>query len=104
MRWYRAKTYALAVVGTDATRNPVTELRETGNEILARSAPWAATHTATDGNGFDLVERTLLTKASQELLEGIAAIEYRGTLYEVVNVNHEAPTAAITVRTAKDGV
>lgn len=104
MRWYRAVAYARVEVGKDETRNPVTNLVETGKSILVRAAPWAPTTSETEGNRFDMVSRTFLTKASPSLLEGAAAIKVRGALYEIDHINHEAPTTAISVRRCvKDG-
>lgn len=104
MRWYRATTYRRVEVGKDATRNPVTELRETGESVLVRTPPWSAERDDTDGNRFDMVNRTFLTKASPKLLEGIAAVRVRGVLYSVEGVNHDAPTTAIRVGRCKDGL
>lgn len=104
MRWYRAITYRRVEVGKDATRNPVTELRETDESILVRTPPWSSERDETEGNRFDMVRRTFLTKASAKLLEGVAAIRVRGALYTVDGVNHEAHTTAISVRRCKDGL
>lgn len=104
MRWYRAITYERVEVGVDATRNPVTELRETGESILVRTPPWSAEAGGSDGNRFDMVNRTFLTKASAKLLDGIAAIRVRGVLYAVDGVNGDAHVTAISVSRCKDGV
>lgn len=104
MRWYRADTYRRVQMGTDATRNPVTELRATGEHVLVRTPPWSAERDDTDGNRFDIVRRTFLTKASPSLLEGIEAVKVRGALYTVEGVSHEASVTAISVRRCKDGL
>lgn len=102
MRWYRATLYERAVVGTDATRNPVTELRATGQQVLVRTAPAAPAPAGTDGNRFDAVRRTFVTRASAAALDGAAAIEVRGRLYAIDSVTSEAsPTVISASRTEK---
>lgn len=104
MRWYRALTYKRVQVGTDETRNPVFELQETGDSILVRTALYAPTHDATDGNQFDMVQRTFLTKSRAELLQDVVAIKVRGVLYEVESMTQEAMPTAVRVKRCKDGI
>lgn len=104
MKWYKAVTYRRAKVGTDATRNPVTRLEPTGASVLVRTAPWAPKPGGSDGNRHDAAERTLLTMADPALLDGVAAVELGGELYEVVRVTRGAVPAAVTVgRCMRDG-
>lgn len=103
MRWYRAYTYHREVVGTDETRNPVTELVETGDSILVRTPPWMREKDDTEGNRFDVISRTFLTKAKPELLKGVAAVKIGEKLYTVEGMTHEAPTVTLSVRRCKDG-
>ena len=95
MRWYRALIYKRVQVGTDETRNPVFELQETGDSILVD---------ATDGNQFDMVQRTFLTKSRPELLQDVVAIKVRGVLYEVESMTQEAMPTAVRVKRCKDGI
>lgn len=104
MRWYRAETYRNTMTGTDETHNPTYELQPTGETILVRSAPWKPSHDSTEGNQFDMVQRTFLTRARPDLLDGVVAIKVRGALYEVTGMNHEAVPTAISVRRCKDGL
>lgn len=103
MKWYRAKTYARTEVGTDALHNPIFEEIETGESILVRLAPTASNHDSTEGNSFDEVERTYLTKARRSLLEDISSIEVKGRRYEVIHVTIDSDPSAIRVRRCKDG-
>jgi hypothetical protein len=101
MKWYEATVYERVQVGTDATRNPITELAETDTVILVRTAPMAPRHDATEGNQFDIVERTFLTKAQKSLVEGAAALMVGGELYEVEHVAEWGDPIAIRVKRCK---
>lgn len=104
MKWFRATTYKRVQTGTDATRNPVYELQATGDSILVRSAPCSPSRDSTDGNAFDLIERTFITRAAPEFLEGIAAIEVGGVLYGFDGMMRDAAPTAMRVRRCKDGI
>ena len=101
MKWYEATVYERVEVGTDATRNPIYELNETPTKLLVRTAPKAPRHDATEGNQFDIVERTFLTKARKSLLEGAAALEIGGELYEIEHVAEWQEPIAIRVKRSK---
>jgi len=101
MRWYEATVYERVQVGTDATRNPIYELRETDRVILVRTAPAAPRHDSTEGNQFDIVGRTFLTKARKELLEGAAALEVGGELYEIERIAEWQEPIAVRVKRCK---
>ena len=103
MRWHRAPTYRRVEVGVDETRNPVTELRATGESVLVRHAPWIAADDETAGNAFGMVSRTFITKARPDLLEDVDAIEVGGRVYEVTGMTRGAATTAIKAERAKDG-
>ena len=101
MKWYEATIHKRVRTGTDATHNPTYELQETETVILVRTAPMAPRHDSTEGNQFDLVERTFLTKARAELLEDAAAIEVCGELYEVERVATWGNPIALRVKRCK---
>lgn len=104
MKWYRAKIYERVETGRDATNNPVYELQATDKTILVRTAPQVSKRDNTEGNRFDLVNRTFLTKAQMSLLDGAAAIEVAGVLYSLESVSSwEAPVALKVKRTLKQG-
>lgn len=105
MRWYEATLYEAVEVGTDATHNPVRELRRTDRMVLVRTAPRTASHDANEGNMFDLEERTLLTRADPEAIRGAAACEVCGTLYDITGVSSREALVALRVRRCKgDGL
>lgn len=104
MKWYRAKIYERVETGRDATNNPVYELQATDKTILVRTAPQTPNRDNTEGNRFDLVNRTFLTKAQMSLLEDAAAIEVDGILYSLESVSAwDAPIALKVKRTLKQG-
>ena len=104
MKWFRAILYERVEAGRDATNNPVYELQATDKTILVRTAPQAPSRDSTEGNRFDLVNRTFLTKAQMSLLENIAAIEVGGILYSLESVSAwDAPIALKVKRTLKKG-
>lgn len=101
MKWYRAAIYERAVTGEDATHNPITELVKTDRTVLVRTAPRSAIHDSTEGNEFDKVERTFLTKAAPSLLEGAAALEVGGVIYEVEGMSVWDAPIALKVKRCK---
>ena len=101
MRWYEATVHELVRTGTDATRNPIFELRETNKVVLVRHAPMEAVHNDTEGNQFDVIERTFLTKSRKELLEGAAALSIDGDLYDIVRVSEWGDPVAVRVKRCK---
>ena len=101
MRWYDAHAYELVQIGTDDTRNPICELRPMDRVVLVRTAPVAPRHDANEGNRFDAIERTFLTKARKALLDGVAAIEVGGILYEVEGVAEWGDAIAIRAKRCK---
>lgn len=104
MKWYRATIYENVETGRDATNNPIYKLQATDKTILVRTAPQAPSRDNTEGNRFDLVNRTFLTKAQMSLLEGAAAIEVNGVLYSLESVSAwDAPIALKVKRTLKQG-
>lgn len=104
MKWYRATIYENVETGRDKTNNPIYELQATDKSILVRTAPQAPDRENTEGNRFDLVNRTFLTKAQMSLLEGAAAIEVCGVLYSLESVSTwDAPIALKVKRTLKQG-
>lgn len=104
MKWFRAKIYERVETGRDATNNPVYELQATDKAILVRTAPQEPSRDDTEGNRFDLVNRTFLTKAKMSLLENAAAIEVGGILYSLESVSAwDAPIALKVKRTLKQG-
>lgn len=104
MKWHKAKTFRLEQTSTDELGIPVEELVETGDEILVRSAPWKPIHDSTEGNEFDYVERTFITRAKAELLDGIDAIQVGDTLYEVKGITRESNPKMIRVGWYKNGL
>lgn len=104
MRWYRALVYRRSIIDTDETYNTITELQATGESILVRTAPYTSSEDATEGNRFDMIERTFLTKAAPSRLSGIDALLVQGSLYEVEGMSAGAPVTAMRVRRCKDGV
>ena len=98
MRWYRAELCASVQIGTDATRNPICEVVPTGRSVLVRTAPWARTHVAVDGNGFNVIERTYLTKSPASAFEGIAVVMVAGESYGIEHVTRDGPQTAVKVR------
>lgn len=103
MKWHKAKTFRREETSIDELGISVRELVETGDEILVRAAPWKPIHDSTEGNEFDYVERTFLTRAKPELLEGIEAIQVGDLLYEVKSITHESNPVAIRVGWYKNG-
>lgn len=104
MKWYRAIIYERVETGRDATHNPVYELQATDKTILVRTAPQAPSRDDTEGNRFDLVSRTFLTKAHTSLLEDAAAVEVNGVLYSLESVSAwDTPIALKVKRTLKQG-
>ena len=101
MKWYEATVYERVQTGTDATRNPTYELSETDTVILVRTAPMSPRHDSTEGNQFDIVERTFLTKASKSLLEGAAALEIGDDLYEIERIAEWGDPIALRVKRCK---
>lgn len=101
MMWHEAALYERVRVGADATRNPVFELSDTGSAILVRAAPAAPRKEAVEGNGFDALERTFLTKCAPSRLEGAAAIEVRGSLYEICGVSTWSERGGVVAIRAK---
>lgn len=104
MRWYEATLYGLEQTGTDATRNPICELAPKEGAVLVRTAPMAPRRDDEEGNRFDVLERTFLTKCAPSLLEDAAAVEVRGVLYDIVEVsswNEQGGAVAIRARKAK---
>lgn len=103
MMLFEAIAYERVETGTDELGNPVSELAEREGRILVRCAPWRPSHDSTKGNEFDMAERTFLTMADPASLEGLAALRFRGVLYEVAGMTHEASPVAIKARRFKDG-
>lgn len=101
MKWYEATIYERVEIGVDATRNPIYELNETLRTVLVRSAPMAPRHNSTEGNEFDVVERTFLTKAKKALLEDAAALAVDGELYEIERIAEWQDPIAIRVKRCK---
>ncbi len=97
MRWYRAILYVSVQVGTDETCNPVCEIIPTGDYVLVRTAPWTRSHVSTEGNQFDMVSRTFLTKSPSSKLEGVSEIEVAGVAYKVEGVSHDGRETVIKV-------
>ena len=104
MKWLRALIYERKEVGVDDTNNPITELTETDRSILVRSGMWKPMHDSTEGNQFDFVERTFLTKAKPELLDGAVALKVHGVVYTVESITCESNPIAIRVKRCKDGL
>lgn len=98
MRWYKAELFASVQVGIDATRNPICEVVPTGRSVLVRTAPWARTHVAVDGNGFDVIERTYLTKSPASAFDGVGVIRVAGEAYDIERVTRDGPQTAVKVR------
>lgn len=98
MRWYEAKLVKLVQTGTDDTRNPICELQETGESVLVRKGPWVPSHDPTEGNQFDMIERTLQTKSPAEAFESVDAVALSGDLYEIDRVLAEGYMTTIRVR------
>ena len=101
MKWYEATVHKRVRTGTDATRNPVYELQATDTKVLVRTAPMTPRHESTEGNQFDVVERTFLTKAKKDLMEGAAALEIGDELYEVVRLAEWQEPIASRVKRCK---
>ena len=101
MRWYEATVYEAVQTGTDATRNPTYELVGTDRVLLVRNAPRSYARDSTEGNAHDYEERTFVTKADPALVEGAAAIEVGGALYDVVGVSSRESPIALRVRRCK---
>lgn len=105
MRWYDATLYESVEVGRDATRKPVCELRPMDQCILVRTVPRSATRDATEGNAFDMEERTLVTTADLSLVSGAVACEVGGARYDIVGVSSRESLVALRVRRCKgDGL
>lgn len=100
MRWHRAKTYRKVQKDTDATGNPVYGYEPAGS-ILVRMPPWAPSRDATAGNEHDEVSRTFLTRSRPDLLDGIAAVEVGGDVYEIEHMTHGACPIAMSARRCK---
>lgn len=98
MKWYRAELLASVQVGVDETHNPAYETLPTGKHVLVRVAPWSRSHVSTEGNGFDMVERTFLTKAPASSFDGISAIEMGGARYDIERVMIDGGQTAVRVR------
>lgn len=101
MQWFEASVFERAETGKDVLGHPTTELADAGRTVLVRVAPWSAARDSEDGNWFDSIERTFLTKAAPSLLEGCAALSVNGALYEVEGINGDARTTAIKAKRVK---
>ncbi|RVU97059.1 hypothetical protein EII22_08990 [Coriobacteriales bacterium OH1046] len=103
MRWYEAVLHESVQTGTDVLGNPVYELRGTDRAILVRTAPRGAVRNRTEGNQFSVEERTLITCAAAEAIEGAAAIEVGGVLYDIVGISSREGPISLRARRCKGG-
>lgn len=103
MKWNRAIAYERVQIGEDDTHNPVYELQAKEETILVRTALYAPVQDNTEGNRFDMVHRTFLTRARPELLEGVVAIKIHGVLYDIEGMTYDATPTALRVKRSKDG-
>lgn len=86
MRWYEAKLYALQPVGVDQLGKDVCEPSMIGT-VFVRPAPWGTTAQENEGNAYDYVRRTFVSKAAHGIFDGLAYIEVQGEQYEVKEVS-----------------
>lgn len=100
MKRYVASAYGLAQTGTDELGNPVcTTVERFRFEV--RMGPWHKELTREAGNDFNLVERSLVTRADAGRFEGVTRVRARGREYEVTNVMRDADRTVLTVKEAK---
>lgn len=104
MKWYNATLYEPLQVGEDSVGNPIMKDVPRESPIMVRSSPYVHALHRVDGNSFHETERMFLTNARPSLLEGVSAIEVKGSIYEIVSVNHDSMPLIITAKRAKDGV
>ena len=100
MKWYKSTLFERIQVGLDDTRNPIYALEECEKPCLVRTAPWAARHIDNDGNNFDVIERTFLTKCTAVDFTKVAAIVVCGEHYTVERVSY-GEAIALTVKRCK---
>lgn len=100
MKWYRARAFRREQTGTDELRNPVCSTVE-AFDFFVRLGPCHGVRSSTEGNAFDSVSRTLLTKRPSADFDGICNIEVRGCAYEVENVMRDGDTTVVSVKRCK---
>ena len=101
MRWYEAKVLAAVPSGVDELGHEESRLEDTGRVILVRAAPRTVSKDMSDGNRFGYVDRTFMTRARADMLEGIKALKVLGETYGVVRVASMDGPFAIATRRVK---
>lgn len=101
MRWYEANVYALKEVGRDVVGTAVCEPELTGT-VLVRPTPWGTTpEDGNEGNAYDYVRRTFLTRAPHEAFAGSVYIETMGERYTVKKMAYSLGMSMIVAERCK---
>lgn len=100
MKWYRATAYRREQTGTDELRNPVCSTVE-AFDFFVRLGPAHKVRNDTEGNAFDSVSRSLLTKRPAADFDDVCNVEVRGCSYEVENVMRDGDTTVVGVKRCK---
>lgn len=103
MRWYEAKVFALEEVKRDTVGTAVCEPVQTGT-VLVRPAPWNTSEGEGDeGNAYECVRRTFMTKASHEAFADVAYIEVGCKRYEVKKLGYSLGMTLVVAELYKVG-
>ncbi|WP_322152992.1 hypothetical protein [Paratractidigestivibacter sp.] len=100
MKWYGATAYKSEQTGEDELHNPVCSTVEAFG-FFVRLGPSHKVRSDTEGNAFDSVSRSLLTKRPSADFDGICNVEVRGCSYEVENVMRDGDTTVVSVKRCK---
>lgn len=100
MKWYRAKAFRREQTGTDELHNPVCSTVE-AFDFFVRLGPFHGVHSGTEGNAFDSVARTLLTKRPATDFADVCGVEVKGASYEVENVMADGDATVVSVKRCK---
>ena len=66
-----------------------------------RLGPFHGVRNGTEGNAFDSVSRSLLTKRPSADFDGICNVEVKDCAYEVENVMRDGDTTVVSVKRCK---
>ncbi len=100
MKWYRATALKREQTGTDELRNPICSTVD-AFDFFVRFGPAHRVRSDTEGNAFDSVSRSLLTKRPATDFSGVCGVKVRGASYEVENVTTDGETTVVGVKRCK---
>lgn len=101
MKWYRMNLYRNKVTGKDVLGVETSEPEKIGT-IMVRIAPYNAPHQEIEGNSFNMIERSFLTKATTYKLFEVTEFEVAEKRYRVTNIcDLESGETIITGRRSK---